>query len=208
MATELTKDLFKIMLETALAAIEKNFDYLNELDSATGDGDHGTAILATMKAAVSGAGQEGNFSSTLTSIAMGIMTATGGSTSSLTGSFYLGMGSYVKKESLDASETAAMFAAGLAGVRNMTKAKVGDKTMMDALIPAVEAMQTVPNADLSAIFDAAAQAADQGRESTKDLTAKLGRAHNLGERSIGHYDAGATSQAIIFQAFADAVKNN
>lgn len=208
MATELTKDLFKIMLETALAAIEKNFDYLNELDSATGDGDHGTAILATMKAAVSGAGQAGNFSSTLTSIAMGIMTATGGSTSSLTGSFYLGMGGYVKKESLSASETAAMFAAGLAGVRNMTKAKVGDKTMMDALIPAVEAMQTVSNSDLCTIFDAAAQAADQGRESTKYLTAKLGRAHNLGERSIGHYDAGAASQAIIFQAFAEAVKSN
>ncbi len=208
MATELTKDLFKKMLGAALTAVEKNFDALNELDSATGDGDHGTAVLATMKAAVANAEGSADFSATLTNIAMGIMTATGGSTSSLIGSLYLGMSNSAKKESLNAAETAAMFDAGLTSVRGMTKAKVGDKTMMDALIPAVEAMQQAANGTLADLFEAAAQAADQGRESTKDLTAKMGRARNLGDRSIGHYDAGATSQAIIFRAFADTVKNS
>lgn len=210
MATELTKTLFVKMLTTALAKVEEQFDYLNQLDSATGDGDHGTAILSTMKAAVESAKQEATFSQTLGNVGMGIMSATGGSTSSLTGAFYLGMSLAVQDEALSPAEVVAMFSSGLDNVKSMTTAKFGDKTMMDAMIPAVEAMKTDlatdQNVSLQTIFDNAAVAATKGAEATKDLIAKQGRAKNLGERSIGHLDAGATSFALIMTAFADAVR--
>ena len=205
---ELTKELFQKMLDGALAKIESNFDYLNELDSATGDGDHGTAILSSMKAAVEAAKAEGSLSKTLSNVGWGIMNATGGSTSSLTGSFFLGMSDATDAESLSAEQTAALFAAGLASVETMTTAKVGDKTLMDALIPAIETMKKTiadnPKATVAELFSAAAAAAKTGAESTAELVAKFGRAKNLGERSAGHLDAGATSMAMIFDAFAEA----
>lgn len=206
----LTKALFAEMLKNALVKIEEKFDFLNELDSATGDGDHGTAILSTMKAAVDISKQQDvSFSQMLSAIGWGIMSATGGSTSSLTGSFYLGMEEVVKTEELSPVDTAKMFVAGLNNVKAMTTAKEGDKTMMDAMIPAIEAMKnaaaTHPEISLVELFDLAAKAAEDGAESTKDLVAKQGRAKNLGERSRGHYDAGAMSQSFIFRAFADTV---
>ena len=87
----------------------------------------------------------------------------------------------------------------------------GDKTMMDAMIPAIEAMSAAiaanPSATLADVFNAAATAAKEGAEKTSEYVAKFGRARNLGERSRGSKDAGATSLALIFQAFADAVAN-
>lgn len=205
---ELTKELLQKMLDGALAKIETNFDYLNELDSATGDGDHGTAILSSMKAAAEAVKAEGSLSKTLSNVGWGIMNATGGSTSSLTGSFFLGMSDATDAESLTAERTAALFAAGLVSVETMTTAKVGDKTLMDALIPAVDAMKKTladnPKATVAELFSAAAAAAKTGAESTAELVAKFGRAKNLGERSAGHLDAGATSTAMIFDAFAEA----
>lgn len=210
MATELTKDLLTRMLMAARTKIEEKFDYLNELDSATGDGDHGTAILSTMKAAVEAAKQPGTLAQTLGNVSMGIMSATGGSTSSLTGAFYLGMSMVVQEDSLGAGEVVAMFVSGLDNVKSMTTAKLGDKTMMDAIIPSVEAMSAAFEANdkitLQDLFKIAADAADKGAQSTYDLVARQGRAKNLGERTIGHLDAGATSFAIIMGAFAEAVQ--
>jgi len=101
-----------------------------------------------------------------------------------------------------------MFESGLANVRTSSRANVGDKTLMDALIPAIEAMaglkeQSPPLAD---IFAVAAEAAQKGADSTKELVAKFGRAKNLGERSRGALDAGAVSTALIYQAYAETVK--
>ncbi len=212
MATELTKELLAQMLTAARAKIEEKFDYLNELDSATGDGDHGTAILSTMKAAVEAANQPGTLAQTLGNISMGIMSATGGSTSSLTGAFYLGMSLVVQEDSLTCANVVAMFSSGLDNVKSMTTAKLGDKTMMDAIIPSVEAMKAAFAANdkttLSELLNAAAEAADQGALSTRDMVAKQGRAKNLGERTVGHLDAGATSFAMIMKAFAQAVQAN
>ena len=208
---EFTKELLRKMLDAALAKIEANFDYLNELDSATGDGDHGTAILSSMKAAVQAAQADAPLAQTFSNVGWGIMNATGGSTSSLTGSFFLGMSDAADTESLSTDKTVALFAAGLASVETMTTAKVGDKTLMDALIPAVGAMKKAldadPKADLNVILDAAASAAQTGAESTAALMAKCGRAKNLGERSIGHLDAGAASMALLFEAFAEATRS-
>ncbi|MDO4586460.1 MAG: dihydroxyacetone kinase subunit L [Planctomycetia bacterium] len=209
MQTELTKALFAQMLSGALAKIEANFDYLNQLDSATGDGDHGTAILSTMKAAVEASKQEESFSQTLNNIGWGIMSATGGSTSSLNGSFYLGMSEAVSSESLDPAEVSKMFSSGLTNVQGMTQAKKGDKTLMDAMIPAVESMKLTlinkPDVSLNELFQNAATAAEKGAADTENMIAKMGRAKNLGERSRGHRDAGATSFALILSAFAETL---
>ena len=208
MTTEFTKDLLIKALKGALAAVEANFDYLNKLDAATGDGDHGTAILSTMKAAVESAEAPGSLSDTLSNVAMGVMSATGGSTSSLNGSFYMGLSSGAKSDALSPAETVAMYGEGLAMMQTMTSAQVGDKTMMDAMIPAIDAMKSAvaenANVTLHEVFQKAADAAKAGAEKTSEYVARFGRARNLGERSKGSQDAGATSLALIFQAFADA----
>ncbi len=209
MTTEFTKDLLVKALRKALDAIEANFDYLNKLDAAAGDGDHGTAILSTMKAAVASAEKPGSLSDAFSNVAMDIMNATGGSTSSLNGSFYMGLSSGTKTDALSAADAVAAYAEGLTMMQTMTSARVGDKTMMDAMIPAIDAMKTTiaenPGASLFDVFQNAANAAKAGAEKTSEYVAKFGRARNLGERSKGCQDAGATSLALIFQAFAEAI---
>lgn len=201
-----TKTLLQKMLDAALASIESNVEMLNRLDSATGDGDHGTAIVAAMKAAAAAARKDGSLAETLDAVGWDVMESTSGSTSALTGSFFTGMSGAVDGEELDGDATIAMFEAGLKNVQTASKAKVGDKTLMDALIPAVEAMAAKKGtgASLAEIFGAAADVAKAGADSTVDLVAKHGRAKNLGERSRGHLDAGAVSTALLYAAYADA----
>jgi dihydroxyacetone kinase-like protein len=202
-----TKSLLQKMLAAALSAIEAHLAMLNQLDAATGDGDHGTAILTAMKTAAASAQKEGTLQATLEAIGWDIMSSTSGSTSALTGSFFIGMSGSVAGEELNADQTITMFEAGLANVQTSSKAKVGDKTLMDALILAVEAMTALKrqNPPLADLFGAAAEAAEKGAEATKDLIAKFGRAKNLGERSRGNLDAGAISTALIYRAYADAL---
>lgn len=205
----LTKLLLQKMLDAARESVEMNLLLLNQLDSAIGDGDHGTAILAAMKAAAAGARKPGSLAETLETIGWDVMGATSGSTSALTGSFFTGMASAAPSEELDTDTTIAMFEAGLAQMRTATRAQSGDKTLMDALIPAIEAMKAMKGtgASLDAVFDAAAQAAKEGADATRDLAAKHGRAKNLGERSRGHLDAGAYSTALIYAAYAGVLKS-
>lgn len=215
MTNVFSKALLVSALKGALASIDANFDALNALDAATGDGDHGTAIKATLEAAVNAAEQSAEqgatLSDTLSNVAMEIMSATGGSTSSLNGSFYMGLSSGATGEELDPAATVAMYKSGLEMMSTMTSAKVGDKTMMDAMLPAIDAMSATIESNVEAtlldVFTAAASAAKAGAEKTSEYVAKFGRARNLGERSRGSKDAGATSLALIFQAFADAIAN-
>ena len=201
-----TVETLRKMLNLALTAIESHLDKLNELDAATGDGDHGTAILAAMRAAAKASNATGSLADLLNGIGWEVMGAASGSTSSLTGSFYVGMAQAVSQDALETDEVIAMFEGGLHNVRATTKAAIGDKTLMDALIPAMEAMTASRGTGktLSQLLAAAAKAARTGAESTKDLVAKHGRAKNLGERTRGHYDAGAMSTALIYEAFAKA----
>ena len=202
------KTLLQKMLGNALVAVESQLAMLNQLDAATGDGDHGTAILAAMKAANAAAQNEGTLKATLEKIGWDIMSNTSGSTSALMGSFFIGMSDAISEEELDSVQTITMFESGLAKMRASTRANVGDKTLMDALIPAIAAMTTLKEqaTDLDDVLVAAAEAALKGANSTKDLVAKFGRAKNLGERSRGSLDAGAVSTALIYRAYADAVK--
>lgn len=202
MTNEFTKDLLVKSLEASLAAVESKFDELNALDAATGDGDHGTAIVATLKAAVESAKEPGNLADTLSNIAMGVMSATGGSTSSLNGSFYMGMSGGVAGEALDATATVKAYEAGLETMGTMTSAKVGDKTMMDALIPASEAIAAYTGADEAELFTLAAEAAEKGAADSANYVSKFGRAKSYGAKTIGTPDAGAVSMAKFFTGLA------
>ena len=203
----LTKERFVEMMAAGSKAVEANKDELSALDSATGDGDHGIAICEAMNAALAAVKPEADFKAMLTDMGFGIMMATSGSISTLLGALLLGLADGTDKDELTPDETAAMFACGLKNVRQQTKADVGDKTMMDALIPAVQALEENAGDGLAAMLEKAAGAADEGRAATTDMVAKFGRARNLGDRVIGHTDAGATSITYIFKAFADAVAN-
>jgi dihydroxyacetone kinase-like protein len=113
----------------------------------------------------------------------------------------------ISTESLDTDTFINMFESALENVRTVSRAQIGDKTIMDAMLPAINAISAFKGkgATIAEIMQTAAQAAKDGADSTKDLIARHGRAKNLGERSQGHLDAGASSFAIIFQAFAEAL---
>lgn len=208
MPKKLTKELVFKILTTAVSELESRQEELNRLDAATGDGDHGTSIVKAMRAAATAMGEPGTFQETLYNAGFAAESQDCGSTSSLIGSFLQGMSEAIKSEELTPDETIQVFCAGLESIKKVTKAQVGDKTLMDALIPAVDHMksQFECNISLQELFDTAAESAQFGADSTTEYVAKFGRAKNLGERSKGHLDAGAVSMAILFKAFAKGVK--
>ncbi len=202
-----TIENLKEMIAAALAAVTEHSDELSALDAATGDGDHGTAICQAMNAINRSVQKGTELKQVLGDMGFAAMTESCGSTSTLIGSLFLGMSDGVDSDELSPAGVAAMFAAGLANVRQQTKADLGGKTMMDALIPAVTALEENQSEGLVPMFGKAAEAAADGAEKTVAMVASFGRARNLGERVIGHADAGATSMAYIFKAFADAANN-
>ncbi len=196
---------FRKMLQTAFLRISERADEFSRLDAVIGDGDHGTAIVQALSAAVDASANGTDLKTVLNDIGFHVMLQTSGSTSTLLGGFFLGMSDGVDDEELDADAIRKMFTSGLNGVRKQTKAQVGDKTMMDALIPAVEAMDHIRSADIKEVFRAAAMAAQEGAEATQAMKANFGRARNYGEKSIGYVDSGAASWACMFDAFAKAL---
>lgn len=183
------------------AAREKDYSALDA--AAGGDGDHGEAIVAATKALAAAEGND--FKSLLESMVAHLESDVSGSTSSLYGTLFEGMADAVDagKTELSAPELADLFAAGLEELGFATKAKVGDKTFMDALIPAVEALKAHAAEGEAAMFAAAAAAAKAGSEATAQMQAKFGRAKNLGARSIGPIDAGSASNADIWLCFVE-----
>lgn len=201
----LTLDQFRAMLYAALTAVKEKQDYFSQLDAVTGDGDHGTAIVTALNAAIEASEETSDYNLMFNNIGFGIMLNTSGSTSTLMGGFFLGMADGISGTQADAVQLKAMFRSGLAGVSKNTKATVGDKTMMDALIPAVEAIAKCESDNIKVILMAGANAAKLGAEATISMKANFGRARNYGERSIGTMDAGASSWATIFEAFSKTV---
>jgi dihydroxyacetone kinase-like protein len=199
----LTTEAFKGMLQKALERIKEREDEFSKLDALTGDGDHGTAIVTALTAAVKVAEKGTDFKTMLNDMGFAVMMETSGSTSTLLGAFFLGMSDTAGGDALDVTGVKAMFAGGLANVRKQTKAGVGDKTMMDALIPAINALESCPSDKVDDLLSVAATAAQQGAAATVDMIAKFGRARNYGERSKGFMDSGAASWSTMFAAFTD-----
>mgnify|MGYP005853702333 FL=1 len=193
------------MLRSAAEEIRANHERLSKLDSVGGDGDHGTTMVRAMALIDKTLDGRANrdIESLLRDLGWAIMGVDGGAIGPLLGLFFAGMANAAEGESADAAQLAAMFEAGLANLRKQTKAQPGDKTLMDALVPAVEAARadTASN-DVVSMLKAAARAAEAGADATKDMVAKFGRARNVKEQTIGTPDPGATSVALIFNGFS------
>jgi dihydroxyacetone kinase-like protein len=198
------------MLHAAAGKIRASSARLSQLDSAIGDGDHGTTMLRAMglmEKVIAGAPRS-DIGVMLTDVGWAFMGVDGGAIGPLLGTLALGMAESVpQKAALDAAGFAAMFEAGLAAVQKQTKAQVGDKTLIDALVPAVAALRASVSAGetAAAAMKKAAEAAEAGAESTVPMRARFGRARNLGDRAIGSPDPGATSISLIFRGMADAL---
>lgn len=203
----LTLETFKKMIAAAAAAIKEKEQHLSELDAASGgDGDHGTAITTAFNAMLQVA-EHADFKPYLQALGEAVENEACGSTSTLFGAWLQGLSDAAPEEGaavLDAVAVAALFKGGLDAISALTRARVGDKTLMDALIPATEELAKTAEKDVGKMFHAAAAAAERGAEATTGMRARFGRAKNLGERSIGARDPGATSMATIFGAFAMA----
>jgi dihydroxyacetone kinase-like protein len=191
------------------ATAAANKVYLTELDSAIGDADHGINMNRGMQAVlgkIDGIGETDDIGALLKTVGMTLVSTVGGASGPLYGTLFLRMGTAAAgKSELSADDWAAALAAGLAGVQTRGKAELGDKTMVDALTPAVDALQAAL-ADGAAFDDAlrrSAEAAEGGMKATIPLVARKGRASYLGERSAGHQDPGATSSWLLVLAAAD-----
>lgn len=175
--------------------------YLNRLDAALGDGDHGTNVSRAFAAAVEdiAALDEPSMSAIWLATAKALLNRMGGASGALFGIFFLrGVALLRDKDALGKAEMGALLQSGLEGVKARGKANIGDKTMVDALAPAVAAFLEAE--DFGSAWSGAALAARQGAASTRDLVARQGRAKFLGERGIGRIDPGATTVALIFEA--------
>ncbi|WPX41400.1 DAK2 domain-containing protein [Akkermansia sp. N21116] len=202
----LTIQDFKKILQAALEAVRAREQEFSELDAVTGDGDHGTAIVQAMTSVVEAAGPAQEFKQMFNDISFNIMLQTSGSTSTLLGGFFLGLADHSSGESMTADQVKQAFMGALDGVKKQTKATVGDKTMMDALQPAVNAIAASTSGNIAEIMQEGAAAAIQGAKATINMKANFGRARNYGEKSIGFMDSGASSWSCMFNAFAQALQ--
>ncbi len=179
---------------------------LSELDALVGDGDHGVTIrkgYMTVKKAIEE--EEANTISDLFfNAGMALADTAGGAIGPILASMFIGFSTSTKgEEELGVKELAAMFAGGLAGVQNLGGAKPGDCTMVDSLYPFVESLKAAETDDIKEALEAASQKALEGSDATKNMQARLGRARNLRERSIGFIDAGSRSMYYFLKAFSD-----
>ncbi|WP_337004663.1 MULTISPECIES: dihydroxyacetone kinase subunit DhaL [unclassified Microbacterium] len=192
------------------AAVTEKRDWLTELDSAIGDADHGANMARGMSAVAEklSAGTPATVDDLLKTVGMTLVSSVGGASGPLYGTFFLRMGMTAGPVTeLDGPGLAAALRAGLEGIVARGKAEAGDKTMFDAMAPAVDAFDAAlaAGSSIPEAATAAAAAADVGRDATLPLVARKGRASYLGERSAGHLDPGAASTAILFETLAAAV---
>jgi phosphoenolpyruvate---glycerone phosphotransferase subunit DhaL len=190
--------------------VAEHRDHLTQLDSAIGDADHGTNMDRGMKAAVTALDELGpaGAGALFTKVGMTLVSTVGGASGPLYGTLFMRMGSAFGDVTTATSEqVAAALRAGLEGVAARGKAQAEDKTMYDALAPAVDALEAglKDGLGLEDALGRARAAADEGRDATIPMLARKGRASYLGERSVGHQDPGATSVALLVAAAAEAL---
>jgi dihydroxyacetone kinase-like protein len=178
------------------------------LDTAIGDGDHGTNMDRGMRAVVEklDATEGEDIGALLKTVGMTLVSKVGGAAGPLYGTLFLQMGmSAAGKEELDLAGWTAALETGVKGVQSRGKAEPGDKTMLDALLPALDALRAAETEGASAsdALTRAADAAEEGMKATIPLEARKGRASYLGPRSVGHQDPGATSSTLLLRAAAD-----
>jgi dihydroxyacetone kinase-like protein len=203
-------DALKRWLRTFATAVADEKDTLTALDAAIGDADHGANMDRGMSAVVTGldATPAADPAALFKQTGMTLVKSVGGASGPLYGTFFLRMAPAAgTAATLDPETFAKALRAGLEGVVSRGKAELGDKTMVDALAPALDALDAAlgSGGSLADALRAASAAADEGRDGTTPLVARKGRASYLGERSAGHQDPGATSAALLVAAAATAV---
>jgi dihydroxyacetone kinase-like protein len=206
-----THDQIIKWLRLCAEVLEKNRDYLTQLDAAIGDADHGINMERGFKKVLNQLPSmaDKDIGSILKSAGMVLISSVGGASGPLYGTFFVRAAVVASgKHELSTAETVAMLEAGLNGVMERGKAKPGEKTMIDALAPALVAFKSADNASLAGALDCAVVAAEKGMKETIPMLAKKGRASYLGERSIGHQDPGATSSYLILKALYDIIKES
>lgn len=200
-------------LQRVADVLRANRDYLTELDSAIGDADHGTNMdrgFTAVMAKVSGQ-DPSDIGALLKTVGMTLVSTVGGASGPLYGTAFMRAGAALAgKATVETADIAAALDAALEGIKARGRATRGEKTMIDALEPAIEAYKAsaASGGDISAALRAAASAAEDGMRATIPLLATKGRASYLGERSIGHQDPGATSMSLILRAASDAAGAN
>ncbi len=207
----ITPSQFVAMLKEIAESIEAEKDRLSELDGPIGDGDHGVSMSIGWSAvtdALAGLPPGADFARICSTAAKSFLNAVGASAGPLYATAFLRGGAALKGcGALDANAFVAFIGAASQGIRDRGKASPGDKTMLDAWLPAVAAAEAAQasGASLAGCAAAAARAARDGAAATAGMLARMGRASRLGERSLGHVDPGAASTALIFEAMARGV---
>ncbi|WP_329498586.1 dihydroxyacetone kinase subunit DhaL [Kitasatospora herbaricolor] len=203
--------LAEAWIRALAAAVDAHQRELTDLDSAIGDGDHGsnlhrgfTAVLAVLDSPEDPP-EPADAGAVLGRTGRTLISKVGGASGPLYGSAFRAMGAALPPSPATPAEFAGALAAGLAAVRQLGGAGPGDKTLVDAYAPALAAFEqaVAAGAGLARAAEAAAEAAEQGMRATTPLQARKGRASYLGPRSIGHQDPGATSTALLFRTLAD-----
>ncbi|WP_455654790.1 dihydroxyacetone kinase subunit DhaL [Phascolarctobacterium sp.] len=203
----LTLPILRKMLHSAATELKANSKYLCELDGVAGDGDHGITIgrMADVMQELLDVTTLNTMRSLLDALGDAFMGINGGSAGPLWGTVFTGMAEGIDdQDELTDLELRKMFTQAKLDFMDISKAKPGDKTMVDALYPAIDAIIETQGS-LKEIMAAAAVAAKAGAEATSQMVARFGRAKNMGERSIGTKDPGAVSIAILFGGMAKAL---
>jgi len=205
---KISKEDFINIINIVVDTIIENEAYFCDLDSVAGDGDFGTSLskgFSEIKADWDNLNRK-DIGSFLRSCSMIIMEKCGGASGPIWGNAFMKAGRYAKgKESLNLKEVSELFQSMIDGIQKVGKAKLGDKTLLDSLIPLTESLKKSAEEDLEMedALDIAIKEAEKGAESTKTITASKGRARYLGERSIGAYDAGAKAIVVIMTSIKD-----
>jgi dihydroxyacetone kinase-like protein len=192
-------------LRSFAALVTENRDHLTELDAAIGDADHGSNMDRGMSAAKAALDDAAGAApgALLTKVGMTLVSTVGGASGPLFGTLFMRMGqSLGDAPEVSPEDLAAAVRAGMEGVVARGRAELGDKTMYDALSPAVDALDAglTEGDPLGQALARASAAAAEGRDATEPMLARKGRASYLGERSVGHLDPGAASIALLFEA--------
>jgi len=201
-----TRDTVLDWMKRFAGEMSEHRQELVRFDAVIGDGDHGTNMDRGMRKALEKleASEQASPGTTLKTVAMALISSVGGAAGPLYGTLFLQMGTALGTEAeVDLAQYGEAWRKGLQGVQARGKAEPGDKTMVDALIPGVEALEGA--SDLDSGLRAAAQAAEEGMKATIPLVARKGRASYLGERSKDHQDPGATSTYYLFKSAAEAL---
>ena len=205
----LSSEQTRLLLIRALQSLAGKADYLNELDRALGDGDHGTTLARGVKSAVRDleSMQPLNVNEVFIVVGKGMMKSMGGASGVLYGVLFRAAQDAPPTVDLDCRAFREFLNFGLRQLKLKTKAEVGDKTMLDALVPAILALDRCRTDLLSEALHVAAAAAEQGAQSTVGLLPKFGRAKTLGERAAAAQDPGATSMALLLRGLAEAASD-